>query len=111
MYDVSPSQKAVYNYCINYYRQNGHYPLLEEVVSNFSDKSRGQIHALVARAISSTGHLLISKSYTREEIAIKRKNEIVRQVKSGISPVMVARMFKVSRQYVHQIVKGATNER
>ena len=46
-----------------------------------------------------------------KELAQRRNEQIVRLVKQGVRPAEVARMYRISRQRVDQILKAANDTR
>jgi len=46
-----------------------------------------------------------------KELAQRRNEQIVRLVKQGVRPAEVARMYRISRQRVDQILKAANGNR
>lgn len=45
-----------------------------------------------------------------KELARRRNEQIITLVKKGVRPAEVARMFRISRQRVNQILKATKNE-
>ena len=46
-----------------------------------------------------------------KELAQRRNEQIVRLVKKGVKQIEIARMFRISRQRVHQILKREREEK